>query len=208
MAPRNGLVRQSIKAFIDDRSGVIMASEIVAAFQSATVTRANIDQALRRMAAAGQIQRIGQGMYMSASAPLPPLLQPQPGEPTDAAKAADRKQALDLARARAVTAIYRWYDVDDVPIYYGITLHLASRQTAHAKKAAWSAFADRCQVERLPNRSAAEARERELIDQDRPVFNRVHNRTDDALRRVVEYLTKHGRSDLLNIRLPARPLMG
>lgn len=95
------------------------------------------------------------------------------------------------------TALYLWFDVDDVPIYVGITGDLATRQNRHSVRSSWSEFADRSKVRRYPSRPAAEDAERALIRELRPVFNHVHNDTPEARARLVTYLIEHGRTDLL-----------
>ncbi|MEU3452267.1 GIY-YIG nuclease family protein [Micromonospora sp. NPDC006766] len=95
------------------------------------------------------------------------------------------------------TALYLWYDADNVLIYIGITEDLASRQNRHAKRSSWAAFAAHCEVRRRPSRPNAEQLERELIRELRPLFNVQHNDTPEARQRLVDYLIKHGRTDLL-----------
>jgi predicted GIY-YIG superfamily endonuclease len=95
------------------------------------------------------------------------------------------------------TALYRWYDGDDVLLYVGITGDVATRQSSHAKKSSWAEFAARCAVERFPDRASAEDSERAAIENERPLFNHVHNDSPDARRRLVEYLVAQGRTDLL-----------
>jgi predicted GIY-YIG superfamily endonuclease len=95
------------------------------------------------------------------------------------------------------TALYFWYDADDILIYVGITKDMAQRQTNHAKRSAWSAFADHSTVSRFLTRESAESAEVDAIRDLRPVFNRAHNETPEAQARLREYLIKHGRIDLL-----------
>jgi hypothetical protein len=95
------------------------------------------------------------------------------------------------------TAIYKWTDIDGLPIYYGITKDMHSRQNAHARYGAWGVFAAGCTVERRASRDAALAREKELIQLDRPIFNRQHNDTPEARDRLAAYLSTRGRLDLL-----------
>lgn len=95
------------------------------------------------------------------------------------------------------TALYFWYDADDVLLYIGITGDLAARQSSHAKRSSWSEFADHSKVRRYPSRPEAEAAEKAAIEAERPLFNHVHNDTPEARQRLVNYLIKHGRTDLL-----------
>ncbi|MER7331763.1 MULTISPECIES: GIY-YIG nuclease family protein [unclassified Micromonospora] len=98
---------------------------------------------------------------------------------------------------RDLTALYFWYDTDDVLLYIGITGDLATRQTAHAKRSTWAEFADHSTVQRLPTRLHALDAEREAIKAERPLFNVTHNDTPEARARLVAYLIEHGRADLL-----------
>lgn len=107
--------------------------------------------------------------------------------------------ALQL-EAVATTALYRWYDDQDAPIYYGITGSMAARQTTHAKQSAWGEFASSSTVERFPTRDEALEAERDAIKKDRPIFNRQHNDTPEARARLEAYLLERGRLDLLEAR--------
>jgi hypothetical protein len=107
---------------------------------------------------------------------------------------------LNLGQRVWPEALYRWFDWDDRLLYVGITRTLAARQEAHAKASSWSRFAVNCTVERYPNRDAVELAERYAIEEERPLFNHVHNDTPEARERLVEYLVEHGHLDLL---LPA-----
>lgn len=98
---------------------------------------------------------------------------------------------------RDPTALYFWYDADDVLLYIGITGDLATRQTNHAKRSTWAEFADHSTVRRLPTRLHALVAEREAIEVERPLFNHMHNDTPEARARLVAYLIEHGRTDLL-----------
>ena len=95
------------------------------------------------------------------------------------------------------TAIYLWSDADGAPIYYGITKDMHSRQTRHARYGAWGVFSASCRVEWVDSRDEALKVERELIERDRPIFNRQHNDTPQAREALVRYLTSRGRADLL-----------
>lgn len=99
--------------------------------------------------------------------------------------------------ASVPTALYFWYDADDVLLYIGITGDLAVRQTSHAKRSSWSEFADHSKIQRFPDRPQAEAAEVAAIRADKPIFNHVHNDTPEARARLVAYLIEHDRADLL-----------
>lgn len=95
------------------------------------------------------------------------------------------------------TALYFWYDADRVLLYIGITGDLATRQSSHAKRSSWAEFADHSKVRRFLSRSEAEAAEKAAIESDRPLFNRTYNDTPEARQRLVAYLVKQNRLDLL-----------
>lgn len=95
------------------------------------------------------------------------------------------------------TALYTCYDADDVLLYIGITDNLMQRTYAHIKRSSWMDFAARSTYEWFPSREAAEAEEEKRIGELSPLFNSRHNDDPDAPRRLVEYLVKHGRTDLL-----------
>lgn len=95
------------------------------------------------------------------------------------------------------TALYRWFDADDRLLYVGITSSLRARQSSHAKKSSWEAFAVRATIERYPCRADAEQAELDAIRAERPLFNDVGNDHPDAVRDLVTYLAERGRFDLL-----------
>lgn len=95
------------------------------------------------------------------------------------------------------TTLYTCYDADDVLLYIGITDNLMERTYAHFKRSSWMDFAARTTYERFPTREAAEAEEEKRIVALSPLFNSRHNEHPYAPLRLVEYLVKHGRTDLL-----------
>jgi hypothetical protein len=62
----HGSLRKDIKAYLDGKSGVVAAADIVAEFEDVDVTRANIDQTLKRMVKAGEASKPLRGFYQSA----------------------------------------------------------------------------------------------------------------------------------------------
>jgi predicted GIY-YIG superfamily endonuclease len=95
------------------------------------------------------------------------------------------------------TALYRWWDAADLLLYIGISDELAERVKGHVKGSSWMDFAVRSTIERHPTRSAALDAEETAIKAERPLFNHQHNSTPEAQKRLVEYLIKHNRIDLL-----------
>jgi len=96
-----------------------------------------------------------------------------------------------------MSALYLWYDADHILLYVGITDDLAARQTSHAKRSAWSVFADHAKVLHFATRKEAEAAEQRLVRKEKPLFNRDYNDAPGARQRLVEYLSGKGRLDLL-----------
>lgn len=78
--------------------------------------------------------------------------------------------------ATAGTSVYRYYDQHDVLIYAGTTSRGIARNTEHDKSKPWWPHVVRQEVDHLPDRDAALACERELIERHTPPFNVQHNR--------------------------------
>ncbi|REF00360.1 hypothetical protein DFJ69_5892 [Thermomonospora umbrina] len=95
-------------------------------------------------------------------------------------------------------ALYRYFDADEVLLYVGITGDLMRRERSHVKRSSWMEFMARSTVERFSSREEAEAAEVAAIGSELPLFNARHNGTPDARQRLVKYLIKHGRVDLLS----------
>ena len=60
-----GDLRKSLREYIDGRSGVVTAAELIAEFEDVDVTRANIDQTLKRMVTKGEVNKPSRGFYQS-----------------------------------------------------------------------------------------------------------------------------------------------
>lgn len=95
------------------------------------------------------------------------------------------------------TALYRWYDGTGLLLYVGISDALADRMKGHIRASSWMDFAATSTIERHPTRALALAAEESAIKTERPVFNHQHNSSPEAQQRLVEYLVKHNRIDLL-----------
>lgn len=95
------------------------------------------------------------------------------------------------------TALYRWFDQANLLLYVGISDALADRVKGHVKGSSWMDFAARSTVERYPTRQAALDAEEVAITTEKPLFNYQHNNSPDTQQRLVQYLIKHGRTDLL-----------
>lgn len=101
------------------------------------------------------------------------------------------------------TILYKHYDADDVPIYYGISDDNEIRQEYHGYYSMWHQFADHCVEEVHADRAGARRAERAAIAQDEPKFNKAHN-TPGYEERLVRYLIDKGRLDLLQPREPKK----
>jgi hypothetical protein len=95
------------------------------------------------------------------------------------------------------TALYRWWDAADLLLYIGISDHLGIRTHSHTTGSSWMEFAVKSAVERYPDRNAALDAEEAAIKTERPLFNHAHNNTPEARQRLVEYLVRRERLDLL-----------
>jgi DNA-binding transcriptional ArsR family regulator len=104
---------------------------------------------------------------------------------------------LDAIADDGETALYRWPDGAARLLYVGVSGDLAVRAWSHAKRSSWMAFAAEPAVEWFPTRSAALEAERIAIETEQPLFNVQYNDTPEAERRLVEYLIKRGRLDML-----------
>jgi hypothetical protein len=96
-----------------------------------------------------------------------------------------------------LVALYRYWDADDLLLYVGITGHMGYRERSHIKGSSWMDFAVRSTIERFPCKFQAEPAEREAIQAEHPLFNHKHNESREAQQRLVDYLVRHGRTDLL-----------
>lgn len=69
------------------------------------------------------------------------------------------------------TALYRFYGADDVLLYVGITDHLGTRWSNHARTKPWWADVQRQTAEWHETRAAAEEAERTAIRDEAPLWN-------------------------------------
>lgn len=99
--------------------------------------------------------------------------------------------------ATGATALYRYFDADDLLLYVGISDRLRNRTGSHIEGSSWMDFAVRSTIERHPARAVALEVEESAIKAEHPLFNHQHNDTPEARRALVEYLIKHDRLDLL-----------
>lgn len=80
------------------------------------------------------------------------------------------------------TSVYLYYDHSDILIYVGITSRGIKRQAEHNDTKDWWQFVARQEVEHFADRPTALARERGLIEDHTPPFNKQHNRVADHVR--------------------------
>lgn len=69
--------------------------------------------------------------------------------------------------------LYRWYDVDQRLIYIGITSAPKHRFKMHRNWWVWK-YVSTVELERFPDKVAAEVAEQSAIETEHPAFNVVH----------------------------------
>ena len=122
---------------------------------------------------------------------------PSPRRRSSKPRSPSRSRRTGKAVKATSTALYRYYDADDELLYVGMTGDLAEREVEHIRDSTWMDFAARSTIERFPTRDEAEEAERDAIRSEVPLFNIAHNDTPGATLRLVEYLIKQNRPDLL-----------
>lgn len=99
------------------------------------------------------------------------------------------------------THLYRWFDVDGVLLYVGISVSPSERAHAHLAGSRWTRWAVRMDVgAEYPTRLDALAAEGEAIRRESPVFNIAG--ADDPWGRINRYLASKGEEP---IRPPGPP---
>jgi hypothetical protein len=93
--------------------------------------------------------------------------------------------------------LYRHWDADGRLLYVGIAERPTARERQHETSSPWMTFQVEMTVEPFGSRADAEAAEAEAIRTEQPLFNVAGNESPAARRGLVEYLVKHGRTDLL-----------
>lgn len=135
------------------------------------------------------VQRDIRPLVVDAQPTLPS--RPQPGKP----EKRDEPVADEPEPEPIPVALYRHFDEDGVVLYVGITDNPEARAKQH-QASAWMTWAMSSRIEWFPDRRAALDAERLAIKAERPLFNeRSNNYRHDG--RLVEYLVKRGRLDLL-----------
>lgn len=94
------------------------------------------------------------------------------------------------------TALYRYFDNEDVLLYIGISDKPEKRRRQHCDKSAWYRFADHWSVEWYAHREDAARQEWEAIDIEEPLFNRMGS-TVDREGKTTAYLLANEALDLL-----------
>ena len=80
------------------------------------------------------------------------------------------------------TSLYRYYDDAGTMIYVGITSRGTVRNAEHAARMEWWPYVASQEVEHYSSRREASEREKGLIREFRPPFNKQHNVDCDAIR--------------------------
>lgn len=115
-------------------------------------------------------------------------------QPTTSAPAPGRHPVPHYPRGEY---LYRHWDADGRLLYVGIAKRPMARERQHEASSPWMVFQAEMTVEPFGSRADAEAAEAEAIRTEEPLFNVAGNESPGARRRLVEYLVKHGRTDLL-----------
>lgn len=90
------------------------------------------------------------------------------------------------------TSVYRYYDVNDVLLYVGVTGRGLSRNSEHNRSKDWWPYVTRQTVDHFPSRGLALDRERSLIIKWTPPFNRQHNPQHKVMRAAYLHLVETG----------------
>lgn len=122
---------------------------------------------------------------------------PAPDSPLPPRRRNRPRRVTAISAALDLSALYRYFDDEDLLLYAGISDELHDRVEAHIDASTWMCFAARSTIQRFPTRAEAAAAEIAAIKDERPLFNQMHNSTPEAQQRLVEYLVKRNRLDLL-----------
>lgn len=74
------------------------------------------------------------------------------------------------------TALYRHWDADGNLLYVGISLSAVARLSRHISGSPWADKIVNVTVEYLPSRDEALVAEKAAIMEEKPIWNKVHNR--------------------------------
>lgn len=93
--------------------------------------------------------------------------------------------------------LYRYFDSRRRLLYVGISGDLARRNSSHISRSKWMQFTAASRVEPYATLEDLKAAERVAIEAEHPIFNKLHNSTPEAWKRMRTYLGKVGRLDLM-----------
>ena len=74
------------------------------------------------------------------------------------------------------TALYRFYDSEELLLYVGITTRVDRRFEQHKRSKSWFNLAARIEIEYYETRGEALAAEAHAIQSEEPLFNIIHRR--------------------------------
>lgn len=91
------------------------------------------------------------------------------------------------------TTVYRYYDVNNILLYVGVTSRGAKRNAEHFSKVWWK-YVSRQEMAHYADRRTALAEERKLIASHQPPFNTQLNQSSDASRAAYLEFAGHHKS--------------
>lgn len=74
-----------------------------------------------------------------------------------------------------MNCVYKHYDSDGNLIYVGVTGNALTRIRTHIRDSRWFDLVNEIKIEKFDNADAAIAREKQLIEENKPVFNSANN---------------------------------
>lgn len=72
--------------------------------------------------------------------------------------------------------VYRYFDDGGGLLYVGITVNLRSREMRHRRTSKWFALVASTKIEPFKSIYYAQCAERRAVNQERPRFNKQHNK--------------------------------
>lgn len=102
----------------------------------------------------------------------------------------------DWGRAHRFDFLYRFFDGDLAPLYFGITAGSASRWDQHRKRADWWPLAEYVAVSFYPTCKAVQAAEKAAIRHDKPRYNKQFSRWPASVPLRLDQTVEHAAAQL------------